>query len=824
MAVGIVRDANISPSKRSFEQVSHSDFVSSWQQHHQQQRPSHAVVYHRADPSFTRPPSHPNKRRALSLPKNNRMLADTTAIMSGSFPSLMSVFGSEDTQSYRDVALDDQTKFGQHAFTLPTADPTSLQTHSTTTKPRGHRDSITSLASDSTESSPTTTNSTFDSPVISESSPNSSPESASSMYPLTSFETIMQSPDDRQSSTLKLQKPLPRSLTPVNIVTQQEPVKNVKNLTLDLSLPCLTRSATTNSFQASYTLSAPSSPHKEPLKSARRKPANLSIRTPGFQTLTFAHHTSDVPPTPSTRPLLHQHQSSPSLSALASPSAAPAGGMHLPLPSLGTGSKHSSFSSFEGSRISSHGSSLSSNLPELREEDDGKVPGSQEVPEQGYTEGPVCIYDTGVYLYLEPTAQEASNFDTIINVAKEIKNPFLESKFGEETVMSVWRNEANPTRLSISEPQTATSELSFKSALEWPQADRTNSPTTPTQSSFDQKPKLPEYIHVKWDHNTEILQDLYPLCTIIDERIQDGKKVLVHCQLGVSRSASLIIAYGLYKGLQPDFHSMYMAVKERSRWVGPNMSLIYQLTDFRSKINRGEYSDYVHSPNPDWWERLDDITISKPPAVNVPISVPLVTNASSIAMNSTIDPVANTLSKKITPLQLNKALPPVPLFPKHSSHDRAPTISSISEVIETWSEPTVAQSQNVATVKRSASRPLPFRERASGFDIPAHRPKLVPGVTFRQSSSKMDLAMQDVPMSPSLFSPRATEFVATPFGIRGAGDLANHSNRNSQSSTHGLSWLPLRKEGHVRTASTDPRSPHQQAEPKEIFRHIDGFL
>ncbi|KAK5243095.1 tyrosine/serine/threonine protein phosphatase, partial [Exophiala xenobiotica] len=252
-----------------------------------------------------------------------------------------------------------------------------------------------------------------------------------------------------------------------------------------------------------------------------------------------------------------------------------------------------------GSDSSNSTQSGSSALPELKEEDEFHPQRSQETQEQGYPTGPVLIYDSGVYLYLEPTAEEASNFDTVINVAKEIKTPF----------------EIEAPILEISEPQTAISEISFKSAWEWPRASETPTPTTPRPTPFLQK-KQPEYMHIPWDHNSEILEDLYNLCRVIDERVQAGKKVLVHCQLGVSRSASLVIAYGLYKGYQPDFHSMYMSVKQRSQWVGPNMSLIYQLTDFRSRVVKGVYGDHTFNPKPTWWKVQD----SSSPVMDTPIA------------------------------------------------------------------------------------------------------------------------------------------------------------------------------------------------------------
>ena len=132
-------------------------------------------------------------------------------------------------------------------------------------------------------------------------------------------------------------------------------------------------------------------------------------------------------------------------------------------------------------------------------------------------------------------------------------------------------------RGSVSEPQSAVSPRSFASALEEEKEDASGTaPGTPRAQ--------PEYIHVPWDHNTNVVDDLLRLCELIDDRVRLNKKVLVHCQCGVSRSASLVVAYGLYKNPQLTVQEAYDAVKFRSRWIGPNMNLIYQLSEFKTKL------------------------------------------------------------------------------------------------------------------------------------------------------------------------------------------------------------------------------------------------
>ena len=607
--------------------------------------------------------------------------------------------------------------------------------------------------------------------------------------------------------------------------------KNVKNLSLNMSAAVLPRPTSSAGFDGNSAFSAPVSP-RDPQRSGRKKPTNLTIRTPGFQQVTFPRNTpSDVPPTPSSKPSLLHVQSSPSFPTLSTPTTSSSGGLHLSLPSFGSGhSRPGSDSSFTSQ-------SVSGSLPGLREEDQARK--SQETQEKGYPAGPIKIYESGVYLYLEPTLEEASNFDTIINVAKEIKNPFENSNTENKTVVSIWREDQ--TRNHIVEPQTAVSEKSFKSAWEFQPTDAPT-PTTPRPRSSSSR-RESEYVHVQWDHNSEILEDLYPLCKVIDDRVQEGKRVLIHCQLGVSRSASLVIAYGLYKGYQPDFHSMYMQVKSRSQWVGPNMSLIYQLTDFRSKVAKGEYQFGGRTAPIHWFK--------KTPVNTSAIQEPTIHSESEPtgASQEEDDDASKTpqATRPLRSLRLDKELPPVPLFskeqeqrtPSHIINQLASSITVSASVKRTKSkspQPSQRLKETVEPTVAAEPRPLPFR-KVSGYadqmSIPPHRPRCAPpaGLLIRQPSAQMDLARQDVPLTPSLFSPRATEFLASPFGISSAiGELAISGPKSAKSVR---SIPPPSQEDVFSSRDTvdppvpstiDPRSPHQQGEPGEILRHIDEVL
>src|SRR5262249_30367548 len=159
----------------------------------------------------------------------------------------------------------------------------------------------------------------------------------------------------------------------------------------------------------------------------------------------------------------------------------------------------------------------------------------------------------------------------ILNVASEVKNPFTSG----ETPQNVAAVPQSPTVGVLTDPMQDSSSPSTPKAT--PISPIVNEPL-PT--------KQPEYIHIPWYHNTDIVPDLYRLVKLIDERVSQGKKVLVHCQCGVSRSASLIVAYGLYKNPGTTVQEAYDAVKRRSKWIGPNMNLIMQLQEFRSSLLR----------------------------------------------------------------------------------------------------------------------------------------------------------------------------------------------------------------------------------------------
>lgn len=148
-----------------------------------------------------------------------------------------------------------------------------------------------------------------------------------------------------------------------------------------------------------------------------------------------------------------------------------------------------------------------------------------------YTNGPLLVVSPSIYLYSEPQLSTILDFQVVINVAKEIENL---------------------------------------------------SPQIPSDKDI-------AYYHIPWTHSSHISKDLLYLTDIMHEAEQRGKKVLVHCQCGVSRSASLIVAYMMrYEKLT--LNDAYNKLKKTAKDISPNMGLIFQLMEFNDMLSNIENS------------------------------------------------------------------------------------------------------------------------------------------------------------------------------------------------------------------------------------------
>ncbi|KAK7422874.1 tyrosine/serine/threonine protein phosphatase [Neonectria magnoliae] len=467
-----------------------------------------------------------------------------------------------------------------------------------------HHDSVSTQTSESADSSPTTTLSTTDSSSLSDPSPSSSPDSPVNLIPLNSFHATtfgnFSNITTTMTNNLGVADP-PRLQRPMTSPSPRRG-RNMKGLSIQPPFPAST--TTTLSL-----VSEPASPVfiKPMIPAMKRKPSQLSLKT---NTSDFiAKTTLEVPPSPAMPPMLqrralkHSTSSPHMLTGLQSSTFGPPGGMTFPkvlkrnesgLSEVLRPMKSSMKLSFDAA-ITEEESPIKPQMAKRFElEPFQENENNEDMKTPGYPDGPIAIYGDNIFLYLEPTAEEASRFDVVINVAREVNNPFEFRKAAQER-QSGFSQFRRPTPEDESPvPDTGMSTASFATAFEFPPTEdfSVETPTTPKAVSF----KDPEYIHIPWDHNTDIAPDLLNLCETIENRAKEGKKVLVHCQQGASRSASLIIAYGLYQNPTLTVNDAYHAAQAKSRWISPNMKLMYSLQDFQKQVSQKRSTSSSYRP------------------------------------------------------------------------------------------------------------------------------------------------------------------------------------------------------------------------------------
>lgn len=204
--------------------------------------------------------------------------------------------------------------------------------------------------------------------------------------------------------------------------------------------------------------------------------------------------------------------------------------------------------------------------------------GSPTVP---YLDGPIQVLP-GIWLGSEDNARDwpaliQRRIKAILNVAKEVNSPFDASH-------------PQPLRQSASTPNLSARAREPESTYYPP-----HSPTG--------RPGI-HYLKLQWSHGERhLVSEGFPAAmAFVDAALARNEGVLIHCQCGVSRSATLMIAIVMraaatrcsfvppevweLRGMQ----AAYSFVKEKSKHVGPNMSLIYQLLDYEKVLQGGNAS------------------------------------------------------------------------------------------------------------------------------------------------------------------------------------------------------------------------------------------
>lgn len=504
--------------------------------------------------------------------------ASARRIYEDQIPTFMSVFDLDtDTMVDADtVTLVNPKMTGSETKPRMIAHP-SEHNHLPPDHMHRHHDSGSSQLSTSTDSSPTTL-STTDSSPLTDGSPSPSPDSPIHhlvpirTYPGTTYDAMIAplaplQPVVENNSPFQrpMTSPAPRrprnmkglSIQPPSAVTATSPI--IPNIPIDPGTPAFI---------------------KPTIPGMKRKPSMLSLKTNTTDLL--GRSNLEVPASPGLPPMLqrralkHSTSTPHMLSTVVSPPPlVPSlpkmlerneSGLSDFLRPMKTGTK-ATFDDDVHDTMSPIKTQVA-NFTEFEPYDERVNNEDQKSPT--YPNGPVAMYDDNVFLYLEPTAAEAAQFDVVFNVAREVKNPFEEestTKSGAVTP-ALDTGATDGTFMTARESQTSPVEV--------------ETPTTPRARPL----RVPEYHHIDWDHNTDISPDLMDLCEQIEGHTRCGKRVLIHCQQGASRSASLIIAYGLYRDGSLTVNDAYYSAQAKSKWISPNMKLMYSLQDFHKELSR----------------------------------------------------------------------------------------------------------------------------------------------------------------------------------------------------------------------------------------------
>ncbi|KAJ6509249.1 hypothetical protein C8R47DRAFT_14502 [Mycena vitilis] len=201
--------------------------------------------------------------------------------------------------------------------------------------------------------------------------------------------------------------------------------------------------------------------------------------------------------------------------------------------------------------------------------------GSPAVP---YADGPIQIIP-GIWLGSEDnvkdwTALLERGIKSVLNVAKEVVSPF----------------DAAPSQAL----------RAFSSAPNLTEASKDPDPTYYPSNLASGRPGM-YYLKLQWSHGQQDLVEhgFRDAMVFTDAALERGDGVLIHCQCGISRSATLVIALVMRAAAERSpsvpseiwalrgMQGAYTFVKEKSKWVGPNMSLIYQLLEYEKRL-RGD--------------------------------------------------------------------------------------------------------------------------------------------------------------------------------------------------------------------------------------------
>ncbi|RAL58519.1 hypothetical protein DID88_004023 [Monilinia fructigena] len=563
--------------------------------------------------------------------------------------------------------------------------------------------------------------------------------------------------------------------------------------------------------------SEPSSPSfiKPPPLKARKKPSILSLNTSTANMTLDPLGQHGMSSMLQRRSLKHS-VSSPQMLSMTTPGFGPSGGMTLGDPSRGfggsrlkeSGPPRNTFTINEDEAPSPTGIQMATRAPGMSIGGDSfdRPPTGEDCKSPSYPDGPILMHEPTIHLYSEPKMEEAAEFD-LEEMKKEKEERQKQKRLSHASVQS--KNTSVDPYAEI--PGTAGTISSFQTAYTTQPGGSEStctesSPSTPRPSTSAMK--IPEYIHIPWDHNTDVQGELWDLCQTIESRAKEGKRVLVHCQQGASRSATLIIAYGMYINQDLSANEAYNLAQSKSRWVNPNMSLLFSLNDFKKVIERKKLEKHAA-------ENKNVVIRNKS----------LTGHRQSLSASSHLDTASSpgrtrVNSSPVSPPKEPAVREPVVMKPapiknaevkEETTSNRNSTIDRLSRFDFGFGD--MPQIEPFTKFEDSSKiERLPLQEDKWEFDMMSPRPQdddeesdiMSPRITemtrkpFDHAFSR-GIPQESSNVTPSLFSPRGFDFQRTAFFSPPA---ANHPN------------LP---------PAQDPRSPPITGEAT-ITRSIDDFL
>eukprot|EP00835_Amoeboradix_gromovi_P005111 NODE_450_length_8384_cov_0.353530.p4 type:complete len:267 gc:universal NODE_450_length_8384_cov_0.353530:7820-7020(-) len=171
----------------------------------------------------------------------------------------------------------------------------------------------------------------------------------------------------------------------------------------------------------------------------------------------------------------------------------------------------------------------------------------------------------------------------ILNVAKEVQTPdhFYEApRSAPGTASEVQMSFEIPT-FTIENEQD--SSLAVRAVID--SDSKVNRRMSMAIDGFEIKKSTVEYTRFNWSHYQEDFSEYLNLAfSYIEKYRRKNKNIMVHCQCGVSRSASVVIAYIMYNQ-KIGFHDALALVKSKSPTANPHISFICQLIEFENSLN-----------------------------------------------------------------------------------------------------------------------------------------------------------------------------------------------------------------------------------------------